>query len=133
MAENSFLFQLITPERVFFSGQAVQVQIPGVEGDMGVLIGHAPTITTLRPGIVTIDTESGAQVKIAVIGGIAEVTGERCSVLAETARMLAGTTREQLAAELEQAEAAIRNAIHEKETVKAEQAKLMAETVIAGL
>ena len=126
-------FQLVTPERVFFSGLITQVQIPGIEGDMGVLPGHAPTITTLRPGIVTIDTEAGEQMKIAVVEGIAEITGERCTVLAEEARNLSGIARDVLAAEIQQAEKVERDSINEKEIATAQKAKQMAETLLQAL
>ncbi len=58
------------------------VVVPGTEGDFGVLPGHAPLISSIRPGVITIDTADGKQRKIAVTGGIAEVVPERCTVLA---------------------------------------------------
>ncbi len=76
---------IITPEKTLFSAEAAMVVVPGTEGDFGVLPGHAPFISSLKPGVITIDTEGGKQQKIAVMGGFAEVVPERCTVLAETA------------------------------------------------
>ena len=72
--------KIITPESTLFAGTADQVQVPGTLGDFGVLPGHAPFISTIRPGVVTIDAE-GKQSKFGVIGGFAEVTPERCTLL----------------------------------------------------
>ncbi len=75
--------QLITPDKTLFSGEAQMVVAPGVEGDFGVLEGHAPFISSLREGVVTIDTGSGDPQTIAITGGFAEVTPERCTLLVD--------------------------------------------------
>jgi F-type H+-transporting ATPase subunit epsilon len=126
-------FQLITPEREFFSGEAQEISIPGTEGDFGVLAGHAPLISTLRPGVVTIHMADGKQQKVAVLGGVAEATPDRCSVLAEVAKSLDGITREQAQNELETAEKAVRDAIHDDVRERAEQDMLLAQTVLAAI
>jgi F-type H+-transporting ATPase subunit epsilon len=126
-------FQLITPEREFFSGDANEVSIPGTEGDFGVLIGHAPLISTLRAGVVTIHMVDGKQQKIAVLGGVAEATTERCSVLAETAKSIDGVTREQAQALVDAAEKAVRDAIHDDIREVAENDLLMAQTLLAAV
>jgi F-type H+-transporting ATPase subunit epsilon len=77
--------QLITPEKVFFTGEITQVNIPGTLGDFGVLPGHSPFVSTLRAGAVTIDLANGETRTINVTGGIAEVTPETCIVLADSA------------------------------------------------
>jgi F-type H+-transporting ATPase subunit epsilon len=78
-------FELVAPERLLLSEPVDMVVVPGSEGDFGVLPGHAPLISTLRPGVI--ETYSGKSVKdrIFVAGGFAEVTRERCTVLAEEA------------------------------------------------
>jgi F-type H+-transporting ATPase subunit epsilon len=81
--------KLITPERVYFAGEITQVQIPGMLGDFGVLPGHAPFVSTIREGVVTIDLVGGETRKISVTGGIAEVTPEQCVVLADSAEDIA--------------------------------------------
>src|SRR5689334_15583104 len=75
---------LVTPERAVFVGAAEQVDLPGSEGDLGILTGHAPLITTLRPGIVRV-IASGRDERFVVLGGIAEFSRSELTVLAETA------------------------------------------------
>ena len=76
--------EFVSPESVLFSGEVDQVDLPGAEGDMGVLAGHAPLVTTLRPGIVTIIRE-GRREPVVVIGGFAEVNPAGLTVLADKA------------------------------------------------
>ncbi len=76
--------EFVSPERVLFSGDVDQVDLPGTEGDMGILAGHAPLVTTLRPGIVTI-FNGNDRVPIVVIGGLAEVGPAGLTVLADKA------------------------------------------------
>ena len=77
--------QLITPEKIFFEGEVAQVNIPGTEGDFGVLPGHAAFVSTIREGEIVIDLASGETRRVSVTGGIAEVTPEKCVVLADSA------------------------------------------------
>lgn len=77
-------FSLVAPERQLFSGDVEQVDAPGAEGDFGVLAGHAPFMTTLREGIVTI-TDGGTRRAFSIQGGFADVTGEGLTILAEQA------------------------------------------------
>ena len=78
-------FELVTPERPLLSEMVEMVVVPGTEGNFGVLPGHAPLISSIRPG--TIDVYEGQTVtrRIFVVSGIAEVTPERCTVLADEA------------------------------------------------
>ena len=77
-------FDLVSPERRLASVQAVEVQIPGADGDLTAMEGHAPTITTLRPGILKAISADSAKA-YAVTGGFAEITATGVSVLAERA------------------------------------------------
>ncbi len=70
-----FHFELVSPEKLVFSGEVEQVDVPGAEGDFGVLAGHAPLGDTLRPGILTVHGSGGTQ-KIVVLGGFAEVSAQ---------------------------------------------------------
>ncbi len=79
---DTMQFDLVSPERRLASVQATEVQIPGADGDMTVMAGHAPTITTLRPGVLRVAGPSGTD-EYVVSGGFAEITGEGVSVLAE--------------------------------------------------
>ena len=65
----TFHFDLVSPEKLLFSSEVSQVDIPGTEGDFGVLAGHAPIVTTVRPGILVIHGEAGEQLRIVVNGG----------------------------------------------------------------
>jgi F-type H+-transporting ATPase subunit epsilon len=80
----TFQFDLVSPEKLLFSGKVEQVDVPGSEGDFGVLADHAPLVSLLRPGILTIKGEQGEQ-KIVVYGGFAEVSAAGLTVLAEIA------------------------------------------------
>ena len=77
-------FDLVSPERRLASLAATEVQIPGAEGDMGVMEGHAPVITTLRPGVLRATSAEGVKSYV-VSGGFAEITATGISVLAEQA------------------------------------------------
>jgi F-type H+-transporting ATPase subunit epsilon len=78
-------FELVTPERLILSREVEMVVVPGSEGNFGVLPGHAPFISTIRPGTVDIYQGRDITERIFVAGGIAEVTPERCTVLADEA------------------------------------------------
>lgn len=76
-------FDLVSPEQLLLSEEADMVTIPGAEGELGVMAGHAPIITTLKPGVITV---SGAPAKkFIVFGGFAEINAEKITVLAEEA------------------------------------------------
>lgn len=92
----TFHFDLVSPEKLAFSGEVDQVDIPGVEGDFGVLAGHAPVIAAIRPGIITVFS-GGTREKIIVSGGVAEVTASGLTVLADVARSLEELDRARLA------------------------------------
>ena len=80
-------FELVTPEKLIVSQPVTMVTVPGGEGDYGVLAGHAPMITTVKPGVINIydENENTVSEKIFVAGGFAEVNEERCTVLADEA------------------------------------------------
>ena len=80
----TFHFDLVSPEKVLFSGEVSQVDVPGSEGDFGVLAAHAPLVTTLRPGVLVIYSERDTQ-RIVVDGGFAEVGPAGLTVLANLA------------------------------------------------
>ncbi|TYL75487.1 F0F1 ATP synthase subunit epsilon [Bradyrhizobium cytisi] len=92
----TFHFDLVSPEKLAFSGEVDQVDIPGAEGDFGVLAGHAPVVAAIRPGILTITT-AGRHEKIIVLGGLAEVSEKGLTVLADVATSLAELDRAKFA------------------------------------
>ncbi len=81
---DTMQFDLVSPERKLASVQASEVQIPGSEGDMTAMPDHAPTITSLRPGVLSVVSAEGDQ-EYLVTGGFAEITATSTSVLAEHA------------------------------------------------
>ncbi len=102
---DTFQFDLVSPERRLASGPATAVRIPGADGDMTAMPDHAPTVTTLRPGILVVETESGSD-EYAVIGGFAQITGDSATVLADVAIPKAEATSEYINERISDARAA---------------------------
>jgi F-type H+-transporting ATPase subunit epsilon len=99
----SFHLDLVSPEKLLFSGEVEQVDVPGSEGDFGVLADHAPLIATLRPGILTVYREGGA-LRVVVNGGFAEVGPSGLTVLADYAVPIEDFDKGWLATEIGKAE-----------------------------
>jgi F-type H+-transporting ATPase subunit epsilon len=132
MAET-MQFDLVSPERTLMSAQVKSVQIPGADGDMTAMPNHAPLITTLRPGVLKVETDKGIE-EFMVTGGFAEL-GEGLSVLAERAVPKADVDQAAYEAMVDEAHAAYKQV---KETFKNEPgpvddaAKLLADMVAVG-
>jgi len=93
----TFHFDLVSPEKLLFSGEVDQVDVPGIEGDFGVLAGHAPAVSALRPGIMTVFV-GGEQQRMVVLGGFAEVSADgKLTVLADLADSVEDFDRDVLA------------------------------------
>ena len=97
-------FELVSPERLLMSDEVRQVTIPGTEGDFTVLAGHAPVLSTIRPGVVNVVDGGGADNRIFVRGGFAEVSPTGLTVLAEEAIPLADLDSAALAQQIRNAE-----------------------------
>ena len=100
----TFHFELVSPEKIAFSGEVDQVDVPGTEGDFGVFADHAPLISLIRPGIMTVYS-GGEQIRIVVLGGLAEVGPDGLTVLADVATSIEDLDRAALQkqiAEIEQ-------------------------------
>jgi F-type H+-transporting ATPase subunit epsilon len=80
---GKIIVDLVTPSKQLLSEEADMVVVPGIEGDMGVLTGHAPLVSLMRPGVVTTYQNDNEDKKFFAAGGFIEVTGKRCTVLAE--------------------------------------------------
>jgi len=98
---STITFELVSPERLVVSRPVGMVIVPGEEGDFGVLAGHAPLVSTLRPGLITIHDNGAVTDRIFVGGGFAEVSAERCTVLAEDAAPLTELNQAALDTELQ--------------------------------
>ena len=85
MAEDKVEFELVSPEKLLLSRKVDMVVVPGAEGDMGVLPQHSPAITTVRPGTIVVYEGGAVTDRIFIAGGFAEVSDNRCTVLAEEA------------------------------------------------
>ena len=100
----TFHFDLVSPEKLAFSGEVDQVDIPGLEGDFGVLAGHAPVVAAIRPGILTI-IAGGTRDKVIVLGGLAEMSESGLTVLADVATSIEDVDRAQFAETISEMEA----------------------------
>ncbi len=98
-------FDLVSPERRLASLEVSEVRVPGADGDMTAMADHAPTITTLRPGILSVTHASGTDDYV-VLGGFADISGAGVTVLAERAMPKAELTREAHSALVEEFKAA---------------------------
>ena len=122
-------FELVTPEESAAQMEATMVVVPGAEGDLGVLEDHAPTITSLRPGVVSV-TGSDGETGFFVAGGFAEITGERCVILAESATPVSDLTAEAGQAAMTEAKAALETATSEGEKNAAERKFAVADAMV---
>jgi F-type H+-transporting ATPase subunit epsilon len=104
----TFQFDLVSPEKLLFSGKVEQVDVPGSEGDFGVLAGHAPLVSLLRPGILTIKGEQGEQ-KVVIHGGFAEVSDKGLTVLADVATDVADIDHAALAEHIKTLEESVQS------------------------
>jgi F-type H+-transporting ATPase subunit epsilon len=100
---STFHLDLVSPEKLLFSGEVDQVDVPGSEGEFGVLAQHAPMVATLKPGILTI-VEGGQRLRVVVFGGFAEVSPQGLTVLADMAVPVDDLDPAQLAAEIKDTE-----------------------------
>jgi F-type H+-transporting ATPase subunit epsilon len=132
MAETTN-FELVSPERLLLSQPVEMVVIPGSEGDIGVLPRHAPLITTLRPGTIAIYENNRVIRRIFVAGGFAEVTPERCTVLADETVALEGADRAAAEARLRAAREALAGADTDEQRAAYTKAVNIAEELIAAI
>lgn len=119
MAE-AFNFELVSPERLLVSEKVSQVVIPASLGEMTVLVNHAPTMTTLKPGIVSVTLASGKVNKYVVFGGFADIVQDSCTLLAESALPENEMTRETLEKRIQAAQAELENAQSDEHKTKLE-------------
>ena len=126
-------FELVSPERLLVSQAVEMVVVPGAEGDIGVLPGHAPLISNVRPGIIAVFEGNKVAQRIFVAGGFAEVTPERCTVLAEAATMLEDIDRATVEVEMRNAREDLADAKDDATRDRLEQAIAVGEAKIAVL
>ncbi len=125
MAE-AFQFELVSPERLLVSEEVEFVVIPGAEGEMTVMANHAPVMTTVKPGIVTVKTAAGATERYVVFGGFADILPAGCTLLAESAVLASDLDASDLAER-------IKHARHEAENAHDDLARTKAELFLHQL
>lgn len=133
MADGKVEFELVTPERLLLSQEADMVVVPGGAGDFGVLPRHSPLISTVRPGTIRLHEGGGEPAEIFVAGGFAEVTPERCTVLADEAVPLAELDRTEVERELREAREDAADTEDERRRADAERRAAVAEAKLAEL
>jgi F-type H+-transporting ATPase subunit epsilon len=132
----TFHFDLVSPARLLLSEEVTQVDVPGVEGEFGVLAGHAPIVATLKPGVLTVYAPGGTQ-RFVVFGGFAEVSPTGMTVLAEVATPLAEADRMEVATRIRELEASRdklpNDATRDRTNEKIENFRALERTLQGGL
>jgi len=109
MADATFTFRLVTPQRLLLEAPVTALQAPGSEGYLGILAHHAPLITSLRPGRLDVRDEEGNRSSYAVSGGFLEVSGNRATVLADAAEAAASIDQARAKSALQRAQDRLRS------------------------
>jgi F-type H+-transporting ATPase subunit epsilon len=128
----TFHFELVSPEKLIFTGDVDQVDVPGEEGEFGVFAGHAPYVATLKPGVLTIYGE-GEPKRIVVYGGMAEMGAAGLTVLAEQAVPVAELDADMIAQSIKNAEEDIADAENDVARDKAKSRLEQLQTLKAAL
>lgn len=118
---DSFNFELVSPERLLVSASVTEVIIPGTDGEMTVMAHHAPTMTTIKPGIVTVRTAGGQTDRYVVFGGFADILPSGCTLLAESAVAVSDIDRDDLARRLQHAREDFADAANDTDKQKAQE------------
>lgn len=118
---DSFNFELVSPERLLLSATVSEVVIPGTDGEMTVMAHHAPTMTTIKPGVVTVQTSEGQADRFVVFGGFADILPDGCTLLAESAVSVADIDRDDLAQRLQDAKEDLADATSDSDKQKAQE------------
>jgi F-type H+-transporting ATPase subunit epsilon len=130
---ETFQLEFITPESKYFSGAVAMVEVPGMMGDFGVLAGHAPFISTIRPGVVSVHVTEGETNKIFVAGGIAEVNPSTCTILAERVIDISNISSLDALDRLNKARATLDNTFDETAKADAQTEVTIAEAILAAV
>ncbi len=123
---DSFNFELVSPERLLLSAAVTEVVLPGSEGEMTIMANHAPTMTTIRPGVLTVKEASGQTQTFVVFGGFADILPSGCTLLAESALAVSDLKKDALAKRVDLAKADL-------ESAKSDEAKTRIAQLISDL
>ncbi len=133
MADAKVAFELASPEALVVAVDADMVVVPGSEGDFGVLPGHAPFISTVRPGVIAVYQGGSVDQRLFVSGGFAEVNGEGCTVLSDEACPVESLDRARAEARLKAAQDDLADADTDEERRRAEAEIAIAEAMLAAI
>ena len=117
---DTFQFELVAPEKLLLSEQAVEVQLPGSEGYLTVMANHAPTMTRLMPGVVRVKIAGKDEKAFVVFGGFADITPQSCAILAEAAHALEAFDPAELEERIAAAKAELDGATNDEHRNRAE-------------
>lgn len=119
---DTLRYEIVSPERLLKDAQAAMVVVPGADGDFAVLPQHAPMMSTIRPGVIEVyEDENGSPEQLFLKGGLAQVSPEGLTILAEEAFALADVDADQVDADLEKARAAVDGAADDVARAAAEK------------
>ena len=126
-------FELVSPERLVLSSEVSMVVVPGAEGDFGVLPGHAPMISNVRSGVISIYNDRAIEARVFVAGGFAEVSNNRLTVLTENAVALDEIKRADADARLAAAREVVGDASDDRARANAEKQLAIAEALVVAI
>ncbi len=132
MADGKVAFELASPEALVISVEADMVVVPGREGDFGVLPGHAPFISTVRPGVISVYQNGNVDRRLFVAGGFAEVNTEGCTVLSHEAMPVEDIDRARVEERLKTAREDLADADSDEERRRAEDEIAVCEAMLAA-
>jgi len=115
---------IVTPLGRIYSGEIKEATFPGIEGEFGVLEGHAPLVTTLNPGVITIKKDNEKEEVIAINWGYVEVTPDHINVLVDGAVPVSGSSESEIAKAIEKAKQLLRDAMDSDALVATVEAKI---------
>jgi F-type H+-transporting ATPase subunit epsilon len=130
---QAFKFELVSPERMLVSGEVESVIIPATEGEMTVMGNHAPVMTTVKPGVVTVKYASGSEERYVVFGGFADILPDGCTLLAESAVAVKDIDRDELSQRIQDAKEDVADAKDDESRTKAEQLLAQLSTLSSAL
>lgn len=133
MNNDTFQLAIVSPERMVFSGEVYSAQVPGAEGDFGVLAGHAPVLSVVRSGVIRVDLGQAGKHAYFVTSGYAEVNSTSCTILSEHVQNLAEISTEEAEDALAHAKRVFDHAETDAERVKAQALVEKAEALLAAL
>lgn len=128
---DSFNFELVSPEKLLLSARVTEIVLPATEGEMTVMANHAPFMTTIRPGIVSVKADDGTVSKFVVFGGFADILPDGCTLLAESAFPAGEFGRDTLNQRIEIARAELANASSDESKTRVNQLVADLESLVS--